>query len=62
MCRTQLDPLRLRPLDPPTIPPWLHPTKSDFLKKKKLKKQNKTKHVALGSLDQYFKKRVGLDH
>ena len=49
-----VDPLRLRPLDPPTIPPspWLHPTKSDFFKKKK-----KTR-VALGSLDQ---KRVGLD-
>ena len=44
MCRTQLDPLRLRPLDPRTIPPWLHPTKFDFLKKKqKNKKQNKTK-------------------
>ena len=40
-----VDPLRLRPLDPPTIPPspWLQPTKSDFLKKKK-----KKKGVALG--------------
>ena len=51
-----VDPLRLRPLDPPTIPPspWLHPTKSDFLKKKKKKKTR----VALGSLDQ---KHVGLN-